>query len=384
MKITTQKQVEGALAKKLHALGSNLYLDVQSGTSRQWLFVYKRNGRQRMKGLGSATGAKGPKIPLSEARKAADRFRAVLAAGNDPILEDRKQTTLFGGFADGVVKKLAPSFRNPKSASTWRHHLTVHAKPLCGMPVASITSADIAAVIEAVKDRPETMRQLRGRIETVLKHARTAGLRSGENPASREALSMPKRKKNSVRHHPAMPYEDVPAFVASLDLSKEVHRALKFLILTATRTNEVRNACRGEIDRDKRMWTIPASRVKTGSDHHVPLTDEMLALLNALPGNGERLFPSANRDMLLDALQALPSCSGFTVHGFRSSFRDWCGNETPFPRDVVEETYGHEVGSDVERAYRRRRAMKKRLRVLEAWNRYVAGSNVVAFPAKVA
>ena len=188
-----------------------------------------------MKGLGSGTGAKGPKVTLVDARKAADRFRAVLAAGNDPILEDKKQTTLFGDYADRLLKKLSASFRHPKTEKNWKLHLTVHARSLRQTPVAAIGSADIAAVMAPLAAKPETARQLRGRIETVLRHARTDGLRSGENPASREALSMPRRKKNSVRHHPAMPYEQVPAFLAGLDPAVGGHLPLKLLILSATR-----------------------------------------------------------------------------------------------------------------------------------------------------
>jgi len=385
-RITTQKQVEGPLATKLHALGGNLYLDVRSETSRQWLFVYKRDGRQRMKGLGSATGAKGAKIALVDARKAADRFRAVLAAGNDPLLEDRKQTTLFGEYADRLLKTLAPSFRHPKTEKNWKLHLTVHARPLRQLQVAAIGSADIAAVMAPLAAKPETARQLRGRIETVLRHARTEQLRSGENPASREALSMPRRRKNSVRHHPAMPYEQVPAFLAGLDPAIGGHLPLKLLILSATRTAEVAGACWPEFDLAGKLWTIPAARVKNGSDHHVPLTDEMMALLATVKRQDgtDRLFPACMPHTLLDALKALPGCSGYTVHGFRSAFRDWCGNETAFPREVVEETYGHEVGSDVERAYRRRKGLAKRRKVLEAWNRYASGGKVLAFPAKVA
>ena len=385
-RITTQKQVDGPLAAKLHGLGQNLWLDVQSATSRQWLFIWKKDGRQRTKGLGSATGTKGAKISLAEARRRADRLRASIADGIDPVLEERKETTLFGNFADQVLKKLAPEFRHPKTMKNWKLHLDEHAKPLRSKPVAAITSADIAAVIEPLREKPETARQLRGRIETVLRHARTAGLRSGENPASREALSMPRRRKNSIRHHPAMPYETVPAFVAVLDPTMNGHAALQLLILTATRTNEVAGAEWREFDLAGRLWTIPAARVKNGADHHVPLTDEMLALLAALPRQegAERLFPACRPHTMLDALQALPGCAGYTVHGFRSAFRDWCGNETSFPREVVEETYGHEVGNEVERAYRRRKGLEKRRKVLEAWNGYVCGGKVLPFARRVA
>jgi integrase len=166
----------------------------------------------------------------------------------------------------------------------------------------------------------------------------------------------------------------------------------KLLALTIARTNEIVGACWGEfrLDGEDPMWTIPAGRVKNGSDHHVPLTNDMLSLLAALPrAEGEsRLFPAYTGNSMLPALKRIEGCDGFTVHGFRSAFKDWCGNETPFARDIVEETYGHDASENAaERAYRRRKAMKKRRMVLEAWNRYVmsAPARVLrAVPAKAA
>ena len=199
------------------------------------------------KGSARPPGAKGAKIPLVEARRRADRLvRRSPTAMTRFSRSARKRPC--SATSPTVLTKLTPYFRNPKTLQNWHRHLDVHAKPLRGRPVATITSADIAAVIEPLRDKPETARHLRGRIETVLRHARTAGLRSGENPASREALSMPRRKKNSVRHHPAMPYEIVPGFVAALDPAVNGHAALKLLILTATRTNEVAGAEWPEFD----------------------------------------------------------------------------------------------------------------------------------------
>jgi integrase len=380
MKIVTQKDVEKELPPKRYALGGNLYLEVRSATSRQWLFIYQRDGKERSKGLGSATGSKGPKITLAEARKRADRCRAQLADGRDPIAEERIETTLFGAFAETVLKKLAPGFRNPKTERNWRLSLTVHAKLLQSMPVAAITSTDVAATVEPLSLKPASARKLRQRLEIVFRHARTAGLRSGENPASREVLSMPRQKRSDVRHHPAMPYETVPAFMATvrdLDGPKSL-LPLQLLILTATRTSETVFSEWSEFDFDRLLWTIPARRVKNGVDHMIPLTPEMLALLTVVKAKRDaaepRLFSDIGTSAMIRALQRLPGCGGYTVHGFRSSFRDWCGNETAFAREVVEETYGHDVGNEVERAYRRRKGLAKRRQVLEAWNGYVMGS----------
>jgi len=376
--ITAQKQVDGPLAAKLHGLGRNLYLDVRSATSRSWLFVWKVKGKQRMEGLGSATGTKGHKVTLAEARRKADRFRAAIADGLDPRLEDDKATTLFGPYAESVLATLAADFRNAKTLANWRRTLRVHCKPIANTAVATLTTSDIAALLEPLRNKHETMRVTRGRIETVLKHARKDGLRVGDNPASREAMAMPRRRKHSVRHHPAMPYESVPAFAAGLDPATNGHLPLKLLILTAARTNEIAGAAWDEFDRDAGLWTIPAVRVKAGADHVVPLTAAMLAVLDLIPRtDSPRLFPDCRPHTMLDALKAIPGCAAYTVHGFRSAFRDWAGNETNFPREVVEETYGHDVGSEVERAYRRRKGLAKRRKVLEAWNGYVAGGRVL-------
>ena len=239
--------------------------------------------------------------------------------------------------------------------------------------MASITSADILAVLTPMWfTRSDAARRLRHRLERVLRTAKAAGLRSGDNPASLENLGLPKHKKRgAVRHHPAMPYEDLPAFMATLrGLDVPGSLPLQLLILTATRTAETVGARWEEfrLNGEDPVWTIPADRVKNGEKHVVPLTAEILSLLDRIAEAGEatgrkdrgQLFPDCTGSTMLKELKRIDGCEGYTVHGFRSSFRDWCGNETPFARDVVEETYGHEVGNDVERAYRRQKAMKKR------------------------
>jgi hypothetical protein len=228
-RITTQKEVDGPLAAKLHGLGQNLYLDVQSATSRQWLFIYKQGGRQRSKGLGSATGSGGPKITLHEARRRADRYRADLSNGLDPIAEERIASTTFAAYAETVIERLKPSWRHAKTEAGWRSCLLDHARPLATLPVASIGAADIKAILDPLRHtKRELARHMRQRLEHVMREAKADGLRTGDNPASRENLGWGReRGKRKIRRHPAMPYEMLPAFFASLDVAEEGHAGLK-------------------------------------------------------------------------------------------------------------------------------------------------------------
>ena len=240
-------------------------------------------------------------------------------------------------------------------------------------------AADLRPVIDRYWHR-DCGRELRFRLETLFRDNRSILGDDFRNPASREALGIGRRHKGKVKNHAAMPYESVPGFVAALDPAINGQLPLKLLVLTATRTSEVVGACWTEFDLKQRLWTIPAARVKNGADHHVPLTDEILAVLASIDRKDgeERLFPSCQPlHHAGDAEAKIPGCGRYTVHGFRSTFRDWCGNETNFPRDVVEETYGHEVGNEVERAYRRHKGLTKRRQVLEAWNGYVMGTGKV-------
>lgn len=386
MKITTQKQVETVPAKGTpYALGGNLYLDVRGATSRAWTFIWKVGGRNRYAGLGSACGAKGHKVTLVEARRKADAYRALVADGKDPVEEQRRETTLLGAYAEAYIDKIKDTFRNPKTEQNWRRSFRQHAASLASEPVAALTTAKIKPVVERYwLSQPETARHLRRRLESVLRAAKADGLRTGDNPASLENLGLPKhRKKGNVRHHPALPYEQLPAFMATLAEREAEGRvgmvALQLLILTATRTAETLFAEWKEFDLAARQWTIPAHRVKNGSQHVVPLTDAMLAVLRRIPKRNadDRLF-GYGRNALRSALKRIPGCADITVHGFRSTFRDWCGNETAFAREIVEETYGHDpLKDDAERAYRRQKALKKRRQVLEAWNGYAMQSGKV-------
>jgi integrase len=388
MKITTQKQVEGSLPKGRHGCGSNLWLNVENETSRQWLYIYKQAGKQRSKGLGSATGTGGIRVTLVEARRLAEQCRAQLAGGRDPIAESRKAATLLGDYARRYIDGRIDEWRNVDTEGSWRRSFDIHARALAGKPIATITPAMIREVLLPYGSR-HCAKQLRRRFEEVFRAARADGLRDGENPATMEALGLSKQafKRKKVRHHPAMPYADVPGYFASLaDSRKRAAAPLSLLILTAARSGEIRLAGWAEFERDKRLWSIPAHRMKANRDHVVHLSDAAIALLDGHAGAAH--WPSTGRlfdiseDLMRKTLQQ--DHPGFTVHGFRSSYRRWAFEQTSFPTAIIKAVYSHDPaeGDGAEAAYLRHPdAMKKRRQVLEAWNRHVAsGGKLLAFP----
>ena len=256
--------------------------------------------------------------------------------------------------------------------------LTVYAGPLRSMPVDVITTEDILAVLKPVwSTKAETASRLRGRIERVLNAAKAKGLRSGENPAAwRGHLEnlLPKRQKLTRGHHAAMPYADVPAFVARLRERDAVAAlALEFAILTAGRSGEVLGARWSEVDFGARIWTIPPQRMKAAREHRVPLSESAFAILEKLGEArvSEFIFPGqgAGRPLSEMVLRRMlrRDADVVTVHGFRSSFRDWAGNETHFPRELAEAALAHVVGDKAEQAYRRSDALEKRRTLMEAW-----------------
>jgi integrase len=250
-------------------------------------------------------------------------------------------------------------------------------------PVADVTVDDVLRVLSPIwKSKPETANRLRGRIEMVLNAAKAQGLRFGENPARwRGHLEhvLPKRSKLTRGHHAAMPYEDVAAFMVDLRARDAVPaRALEFTILCAARTGEVLGARWDEIDLDHAIWTVPAKRMKGGREHRVPLSGRALEILRAMHEvrTSEYVFPSQkkpSRPLGERALQIVlrgMKIEGSTVHGFRSSFRDWAGNKTGFPRDLIETALAHVIGDQAEQAYRRSDALAKRAKLMEAWASY--------------
>ncbi|MFG1359947.1 tyrosine-type recombinase/integrase [Xanthobacter pseudotagetidis] len=368
-----------------HADGGNLYLSISANGGRRWIFLYRWGGKQLEMGLGSARD-----VTLARARELADAARAQLAEGINPLDVRRAERVViptFGEFADGLVQKIQSGFRNEKHRWQWQHTLEVYAAALRPIQIDSVTTEDVLGVLQTLwQTKQETASRLRGRIERVLDAAKAKGLRSGENPARwrghLDAL-LPKRQKLQRGHHAAMPYSDVPALVAELRQREATAAlALEFAILTAARTGEVIGATWAEIDRKAKVWTVPANRMKAGKEHRVPLTDRALEILDVIEparAEGDFLFPASRKGkplsnmamaMLLKVRMKRPD---ITVHGFRSSFRDWAGECTSFPREIAEAALAHTVGDATERAYRRADALEKRRKLMEAWAKFIAG-----------
>lgn len=383
-----------------HSDGAGLYLVVDASGAKRWLFMFRWAGRLKEMGLGGIAS-----VSLADARGKADAARRVLGSGRNPIEERRQRekagegAVLFGDFADKLVEELSKGFRNEKHRRQWAQTLTTFAAPLRSKGLDEIRTDDVLSVLTPIwAEKNETASRLRGRIERVLDAAKARGLRTGENPARwRGHLDqlLSRRRKLTRGHHQAMPFANVPAFVTSLRGRKAVAAlGLEFLILTAARSGEVLGVQWAEIDISQRLWTVPADRMKGGRIHRVPLSDRAMAVLAEVEQlrSSEFVFPGqrAGRplsgmafEMMLRRMKVVDA----TPHGFRSSFRDWAGEYTSFPREVAEASLAHVIGDEVERAYRRGDALEKRRQLMGAWSDFIdhteIPSNVVRiFQAK--
>jgi len=383
--------VRGISVPGRYADGGGLYLRVAEGGSKQWVFLTRVGGRQREAGLGSVSA-----IPLARAREIAAGFRQAIAEGRDPIAERKAERArgrsmpTFGELADEVIDTLKAGFRNEKHVAQWQMTLREYAVAIRSLPVNAVMTEDVVRVLKPIwTEKRETASRLRGRIEKVLDAAIAKGYRHDANPARWKGhleVLLPKEQKGSRGHHDAMPFDAVPAFMERLrDIAGTSARALEFTILTAARTGETIGAIWGEIDLDAKVWTIPADRMKAGREHRVPLTDRAVAVLSEMmpggtvPPAAAFVFPGAkdgkplsNMSMTM-AVRRLKVEPEPTVHGFRSSFRDWCGEATAFPREVAEAALAHVVGDQAEQAYRRGDALEKRRKLMAAWAAYLDG-----------
>jgi integrase len=411
----TAKGVEKLAKGGRYGDGGGLYLDVKDAdsgpVSKVWTFLYRspvhrtagtgkqaklRVGKLRQMGFGPFGVGKDGSVTLAMARDKAAEARKLIVEGKDPI-DDRRRAAepvqvipTFGELADQFITSMEGGWKNEKHVDQWRMTLTTYAATLRDKPVDQIGVAD---VLECLKphweQRPETAGRLRGRIERVLNAAKAQGFRSGENPAAwhghLENL-LPSRQKLTRGHHAALPYNDVPAFLAKLrERSGLAALCLEFTILTAVRSGESRGTRWSEIDLDAKVWNIPAERMKAGTAHRVPLTPRMLAILaivKPLARVDGLVFPGTRSgaplsDMSLSAVLRRMKVNDITVHGFRSSFRDWCGSATAYPRELAEEALAHVIGSKVERAYRRADALERRRELMATWEKFCAGSDVI-------
>lgn len=349
--------------------GNGLYLHNDSS----WVFIYKFKGKRTERGLGSSK-----KVTLATARRMVRGYRVKLDNGVDPFaVVEAEGGPLFSVVAHDLIESLRSGWKNEKHGDQWGNTLKMHASSLMTKPVDSITTEDVLDVLSPIwAEIPETASRVRGRIEKVLDAAKVRGLRQGENPARWKGhleLLLPRRKLTSRKHHAAMPYDQVPAFVQDLRKRQALSAlAMELLILTAARSNEIRSAEWSEFDFEGKLWTVPPTRMKAGREHRVPLCARAVAILKHVQflGKPEPFKISSNAfDNLLSRMEA----TDYTTHGFRSSFRDWVGEETDFPREVAEAALAHQIGDAVERAYRRGDALAKRRELMEAWASFLNG-----------
>ncbi|MBN8890987.1 MAG: hypothetical protein BGP12_12380 [Rhodospirillales bacterium 70-18] len=414
--------------------GNGLYLLVRSKEARFWLFRYTpAGGKMREMGLGRA-GSGDDCVSLADAREKAAGLHGLVRAGVDPLAQ-READAAAGKAAaqDAAVKAISfkdasaryiaahePSWANPKHRQQWTNTLATYADPHFGdVPVSGVGTAHVLAALEPIwTAKPETASRVRGRVEAVLDYAKARGWREGENPAAWKghlSMTLPARAKvAAVEHHPALPWQQVGAFLTALRSRASIAaRALEFGILTAARSGEVMGARWGEIDLAERVWTVPAARMKAGREHRVPLSGAALAVLDgmaklrrtdspdgfvfpgAAPGKGLSVMAldmAVRRMNKTDKPDALPPWRGaggraVVPHGFRSTFRDWAAETTAYPNEVVEMALAHAVGDKVEAAYRRGDLFDKRRRLMDEWagfcerSRKVQGDNVAVLRA---
>jgi integrase len=374
----TARKVETAKPGK-YSDGNNLYLIVSPNGSRKWVLRFTWRGRAKEMGLGTPAT-----VSLADAREKATSARRKIAQGLNPIDERKRDNGVpsFAEMADQVREALSAGFRNEKHKAQWKSTLATYAATLRNNPVDTITTDDVLVVLKPIwTTKPETASRLRGRIEKVLDAAKAKGFRDGENPARwRGHLDhlLPRPSKLARGHHAAMPYEDVAGFVAKLREREAIAAlALELAILTAARSGEILGMRWDEIDLNRKIWTVPAHRMKAGREHRVPLSQRATAILFRLTEHrsGDFVFPGQRRDkplsnMAMEMMLRRMKIENATVHGFRSSFRDWAGNETGYPRELIETALAHAIGDKAEQAYRRSDALEKRRNLMEAWANY--------------
>jgi integrase len=381
----------------LHADGGGLYLRVDKTGAKRWAFLFRWRGKRTEMGLGSVLT-----VSLADARERAKEARQAILDGENPIEKRRREGTArglptFGAVADKLVEDLSPQCKNAVHRAQWKTTLEVDAAALRALSVASVTTEDVLGVLRPIwKTKPETASRVRGRIERVLDAAKAKGLRTGENPARWKghlALLLPQRQKLTRGHHPAMPFDGIPDLIAKLRAVGGVApRALEFTILTAARTGETIAAMPAEFDLEGAVWIVPAERMKSGRIHRVPLSNRALQIVRGLwPADDDPIFrsPIARRNSrpaplsnmaMLGLLRDL-GLKEITVHGFRSSFRDWAGEVTTYSREVAEAALGHVIGDKSEQAYRRGDALAKRRELMDAWTLHCQGSKNLALVA---
>lgn len=394
--------VKNATRPGLYGDGAGLWLNVGPTGGKSWLLRYMLDGKAREMGLGPLHT-----IGLAEARERARAARHMLLDGIDPLatkaaekarrIEEAAKAVTFRTAAKGYVEDNKAAWRNAKHAWQWTATLEAHVYPIIGdLPVAMVDTGHVTRILKPIwTTKAETAARVRGRIEAVLDYAKVHGWRSGENPARWKGHLdnvLPARGKVSkVEHHAALPWGETGAFMAELDREEGLAAlALRFTILTAARTGEVIGATWGEIDLPAALWTVPASRMKAEREHRVPLSPSALAALTEAAkarrdaAAGAPLFPGGKGGAAVKGLSNVAMLmllrrmkrDDLTVHGFRSTFRDWAAESTGYQREVVEAALAHTIDSKVEAAYRRGDLFEKRRRLMEEWAIFCARPQV--------
>lgn len=412
----TAVEVARLAAPGMHAVGgvAGLHLSVKETGARSWVLRVKAGSKRRDIGLGGY-----PDVTLAQAREKAREAREMIAQGVDPIADKKARrsallaaqgaSVTFADAAGQYIKAHAAGWRNVKHAGQWQSTLETYAFPVIGgMHVADIATAHVMRVLEPIwSTKTETASRLRGRIESILDWSRVRGYRDGENPARwkghLDKLLAAKNKVAKGENHPALDWREVGAFWSALAGAEGIGAAaLRFAILTAARSGEVRGATWAEVDLQAKVWTVPASRMKAGREHRVPLSDAAIELLTGLPrmADTDLVFPSSRSGELSDATlgavirrahDAAVKAGGAgwidrrqgdriaTAHGIaRSTFRTWAAEATGYPREIAEAALGHVVGDAVERAYQRGDAIDRRRRLMAEWAHFLSMPSATA------
>lgn len=379
----TARKVESLKEPGMHGDGDGLYLRIGPTGGRSWVLRTVVYGNRRDLGLGSAS-----LVTLAEAREAARELRKEARAGGDPDTIRKRETLTFEEATKRVHGNMLPTWTSKRTGQIWLGSMERFAFPqLAKRPIVTIGAADILKVLGPIwTEKNDTASRVKQRLSSIFDWAKGAGHYPHENPVNglKKALPMVKAQ---VKHMPALPWAEVANFMAQLgDREGMSARALEFIILTAARSGEVRNARWEEIDRDAKVWTVPAERMKTGKAHRVPLSTRAMAVLETVVGHDDNLiFPSPNRsrlgnvspmsDMVFKALMDRMKVSGVTTHGFRSTFRDWCSESAHADREVAEAALSHSLGNKVEQSYARSDFFERRRSLMEKWDMFLTAKS---------
>ena len=368
--------------------GQGLYLSIAKSGTASWLFRYMDNGKAKSVGLGGY-----PATSLQKARELAQALRDARAGGIDPAAAKKEQRRVqrlkqaraktFKTCAEEFIELSRPSWRNAKHAQQWKNTLEQYAYPVIGhLTISEVDTPSVVRLLMPIwTTKTETAMRLRGRIEAIIDWAKVHGLREGDNPARLKGYlehMLPKLRETRHQHHPALPYQQIPEFLKALQNESGLGRyALELLILCASRTGEIIAATWDEFDQEKMIWTIPKDRMKAGVEHRVPIGARALEILRLIrPYSGSKyVFEGRKKNtplsnMAMTMIVRRMGYQGITVHGFRSSFRNWAGELTDYPFEVCEQALAHRLPDAVAAAYLRTDFYEKRVNLMAEWERF--------------